>query len=274
MREVVTVLAAPLAAYCFGIHLIDFYRKRGAVKTNYRGVETAPALGPALLLSYLVAAAAALWLGGEPFVWISWTMVLLGFSLLGLWDDLFEDDTSGFRGHFGAGWRGGLTAGLLKVVTAGLVALIFTATLEQPLPRQALAFFVILLSANGINLMDRRPGRALKVFFISGALFIFLARPPAAAAQLLLPLMAAALAAAYFDLSAEGMLGDCGANLLGAALGITAVLFLPLSAQLILLAAWAGVHLLSEKISLSNLIEESSLLRYLDGLGRSREKLP
>ena len=91
--------------------------------------------------------------------------------------------------------------------------------------------------------------------------------------RLLLPWLAAALVVAPWDLDAEGMLGDCGANLLGAVLGVGAVLALPLPAQLGLLFFWLAVNLSSEVVSFSRLIEEVPLLRFLDLLGRSREKI-
>ncbi len=272
MTEALTVLAVPLGAYWIGRRLIELYHRRGTVKANYRGLSIAPALGPALLLGYLAAAAAGSWLGNDETLWLPVTVVLLGSSLYGLWDDFLDEKVSGFKGHFRTGIQGGLSAGLLKVITAVLVALIFSGVLPVPLPQRALAIFLIILSANGINLLDRRPGRALKVFFLIGLLLIVLGKPADGAARLLLPLMAAALALAPLDLLADGMLGDCGANLLGAALGAAAVLYLEPQTQLIFAAAWGAINLISERVSISSVIEKNSFLRYLDGLGRRGEK--
>lgn len=273
MTEVLIILAVPLGTYWVGRRLIELYRRRGAVKTNYRGLSIAPALGPALLLGYLAAAAAGSWLGNKETPWLPVTVVLLGSSLYGLWDDFLEESVSGFTGHFRAGLEGGLSAGLLKMITAVLVALIFTGVLPVALPQRLLALFLILLSANGINLLDRRPGRAIKVFFFFGLLLILFAKSADGAALLLLPLLAAALALAPLDFLAEGMLGDCGANLLGAALGTAAALYLEPQVQLFFVAAWGAVNLISERVSISSIIEKNSLLRYLDGLGRRGEKL-
>jgi UDP-GlcNAc:undecaprenyl-phosphate/decaprenyl-phosphate GlcNAc-1-phosphate transferase len=273
LTEALTILAVPLGTYWMGLRLLDLYRRRGAVKANYQGLSIAPALGPALLLGFLAAAAAGSWLGNTEVPWIPVTVVLLGVALYGLWDDFLDETVRGFTGHFRTGLQGGLSAGLLKVITALLVALIFTGALPAALPQRILALFLILLSANGINLLDRRPGRAIKVFFFLGLLLILFGRPAAGAAQLLLPLMAAVLALAPFDFMAEGMLGDCGANLLGAALGAAAVLFLEIPAQLFFAAVWSGVNLISERVSISSIIDQNRLLRYLDKLGRREEKL-
>jgi len=264
------LLLAPFA-YGLAASLIAFYSGRSLVKTNYRGLPVPPALGPALLLGFLAAAAGIAWSGGSPPGLTAFAMLLSGAAFFGLWDDLVADQVSGFKGHFKELFKGRLSAGLLKVITATLLALFFTGSLALPLPRRMAALFLILLSTNGINLLDRRPGRALKLFFLLALLIIFLAGSAAEAARLLLPLLTAALAAAPFDLNGRAMLGDSGANLLGAALGAAAVLYLSFPAQMALLLFWGGVNILSEYISISTLIEKSGWLRYLDWLGRPGE---
>lgn len=264
------LLLTPLVSAVTGRCMIEFYRSAGAVGMNYRGEAIPAALGPALLLGYLPGAAAVQWLGGAA-PSFALLFLLLGFALLGLWDDLISEKTRGFKGHFGALRRGRLTAGFLKAFTALLVTLLFAGSLPLPPGRQVLALLLLLLSANGLNLFDRRPGRALKLFFAGALLLIFLTREPGPAARMLLPLVVGALAVAPLDLAGRGMLGDCGANMLGALLGAGAVLFLPAAPQLLLLVAWAALHLFCEFSSLSEVIERSALLRCLDQLGRFRE---
>ena len=65
------------------------------------------------------------------------------------------------------------------------------------------------LSANALNQLDTKPGRALKAFFLASALLGFRPRKAVAAAVLLAP----------YDLREMAMLGDSGANALGALLG-------------------------------------------------------
>ena len=169
MSDALILLVAPIWAFWIGRRLIEFYGVRGAVKANYRGKKISPALGPALLLGYLPVAAVSIWTGGEVILWLSAGTVALGVSLFGLWDDLIEDRTSGFKGHFGAGLRGKMTSGLLKVITAVPVAAIFTGSLPLPPLQRLTALLLILLSANGLNLLDRRPGRSIKAFFFGCA---------------------------------------------------------------------------------------------------------
>lgn len=252
--------------------LTTFYCGRGITKVNYRGIKITPALGPALILAYLPVLVMEL-LRGEYFSRVlALSVLLLGISLCGLWDDLIDEQVSGFKGHLGALFKGQLTAGLLKMITAFWVGLIFVAALDDiAAGERVLALFLVLLSANGLNLFDRRPGRSLKVFF-GGMLLILLLARAGGALEIFLPLLAIGLVIAPFDFNAEGMLGDCGSNMLGAALGAAAVYYLSLHWQWAMLLGWVALHGYAEFGSISNLIERSSLLSRLDKMGRSREK--
>jgi len=131
--------------------------------------------------------------------------------------------------------------------------------------------------ANLLNLFDLRPGRAIKVAVLSAALIAAggsrtgsgasVAAPPAAAGPALLPPLAAALALLPEDLGERAMLGDCGANALGAMLGAAAA-GLPRAARIALLAGITGLTAASEKVSFTKVIERTPALRRLDMLGR------
>ena len=69
------------------------------------------------------------------------------------------------------------------------------------------------------------------------------------------------------DLGERAMLGDCGANALGAMLGASAA-GLPRPARIALLAGIAGLTAASEKVSFTKVIERTPALRWLDMLGR------
>ncbi len=116
-----------------------------------------------------------------------------------------------------------------------------------------------------LNLFDLRPGRAIKVALLASA-GLALAGPraraglaaPAGAAAALLP----------EDLGERAMLGDCGANALGAMLGVTAAATLPRPARLAVFAAVGGLTLASEKVSFTKVIARTAPLNWLDMLGR------
>jgi hypothetical protein len=70
------------------------------------------------------------------------------------------------------------------------------------------------------------------------------------------------------DLGERAMLGDGGANALGAMLGAAAAVSLPRPARLALLAGIAGLTAASEKVSFTKVIASTPALHWLDMLGR------
>ena len=80
--------------------------------------------------------------------------------------------------------------------------------------------------------------------------------------------MGAALALLPEDLGERAMLGDAGANALGALLGAGAAAALPRPARIAVLAAVAGLTAASEVVSFTKVIERTPPLRWLDMLGR------
>jgi hypothetical protein len=64
------------------------------------------------------------------------------------------------------------------------------------------------------------------------------------------------------------MLGDGGANALGAMLGATAAITLPRTARLGVLAVIVGLTAASEKVSFTKVIERTGPLHWLDMIGR------
>ncbi len=70
------------------------------------------------------------------------------------------------------------------------------------------------------------------------------------------------------DLGERSMLGDGGANALGAMLGTAAATSLPRPARAAALGVVAGLTAASEVVSFSRVIERTGPLRWLDMLGR------
>jgi UDP-N-acetylmuramyl pentapeptide phosphotransferase/UDP-N-acetylglucosamine-1-phosphate transferase len=193
----------------------------------------------------------------------------LSFVVLGLVDDLVEDPggSRGFRGHLRALASGRLTGGGIKLLGGALAGLL-VASLATPGDRPAWAVLlgglVVASAANTANLLDLRPGRCAKVFlplWVVGCLL-----DPGGGAWSA-GLAGAALAALPFDLREEGMLGDAGANALGAVVGtlfLAGPIWLLWAAAAVLLA----LQLASERVSFSRVIEANRVLRAADRLGR------
>jgi len=163
-------------------------------------------------------------------------------AALGLADDLWSGPERGFRAHL----RTGHTTGMLKLVGIPLVGLAAT--------RKVSGALLVGLSANFVNQLDTRPGRALKAYLI-GALAT---RAPVGLAVLLLP----------YDLREKVMLGDAGSNALGAMLGLSSVSRLTGKSRWLAIGALAGLTLIGERRSLGKLIERTPGFCALDRLGR------
>jgi hypothetical protein len=137
--------------------------------------------------------------------------------------------------------------------------------------------------ANLLNLFDLRPGRAIKVMLLSAGLISIVdagvgaggtgadstgaGRGACAAAAVAAP-VGAALALLPADLQERAMLGDAGANALGAMLGVAAATALPRPARIGLLAGIVTLTGLSEKVSFTRVIARTPALNWLDMLGR------
>jgi len=72
-------------------------------------------------------------------------------------------------------------------------------------------------------------------------------------------------------LGERGMLGDAGANAMGALAGYLLAVSLPLWGLAVSAAVLLALNVASEKISFSKVIASFGPLRWIDGLGRSHE---
>jgi len=248
-------------------------------RSNYRGEPVVTAAGVVLPLVLLVveggrALAGAVGTGTRVGLTGGRTLVLLavlGFGLLGTLDDLVGGgDPRGFRGHVAALLRGRLTLGGMKLVGGVAVALVAVAPAAGRSGGRLVAdAALVALSANLGNLLDRAPGRVTKAGAVG---FAVLAVGTVGAHVLgaVAVVMGAALALFRDDLRERLMLGDVGANALGAALGIGVVLACAPGTRTTVLIVVAALNLLSEVVSFSRAIDAVPPLRFLDRVGRRR----
>jgi UDP-GlcNAc:undecaprenyl-phosphate GlcNAc-1-phosphate transferase len=175
-----------------------------------------------------------------------------GVAVLGLIDDLAPAQPRGLRGH--------ATAGRL---TTGHGKAIGTAALALAVTKDAREAATITLAAHVFNVLDLRPGRAIKAF---AALLI--ATPNAASVREIAPYAGPLLVLGAYDVRERAMLGDTGSTLLGALAGEHLVMTLDARGMVAAASSLALITLVAELTSLSALIDRVPPLRALDWLGR------
>ncbi|MFE1954504.1 hypothetical protein ACFW9D_29005 [Streptomyces sp. NPDC059524] len=182
-------------------------------RENHAGRTVDLCAGPAT-----AAGIAAGVLAGPPGTRAAALVAVLAAGACGGYDDVAgaDDPRRGFRAHLGALREGELTSGAVKLFGISAAGLVAGALLKERTVDRVLAGVVVAGTAHLLNLVDVRPGRAAQAALVLGAPGLL--RGPLAAAP-----MAAAAAVLPDDLAERGMLGDCGAHALGAALGVAVV---------------------------------------------------
>jgi hypothetical protein len=206
-----------------GRQLLDLLLATGPLAVNHRGLRI-PLVG---------------WLVG-----IRRNAAVTAVAVLGLADDLWSGEERGLRAHM----RAGRTTGMLKLVGIPLVGLVATRSLAGGI--------LVAGSANLMNQLDTKPGRAVKAYTLA-ALAV---RAPLGIVVLLAP----------YDLRERVMLGDAGSNALGALLGLKSVDRLHGWGRWAAALAVAGFNVAGERRSLGELIERTPVLREFDAWGRVR----
>lgn len=239
-------------------------------RTNHRGEPVTLLEGPALAAGALAALALP---AGPGRARAGAALAVAGAAALGAYDDLAGDAGSkGLRGHLAALRRGRVTTGSVKVVGLALTGLA-AAGLARPVhPTRGPAAramdllvggVVVAGTANLVNLLDLRPGRALKTVLL-------LTAPLSASAGWSLAAVAGGAASGLLrdDLAERSMLGDTGANAVGALLGVAAVAGTGPRGRWAAAAALVALTLASERVSFSTVIDRTPGLRELDRFGR------
>jgi UDP-N-acetylmuramyl pentapeptide phosphotransferase/UDP-N-acetylglucosamine-1-phosphate transferase len=244
-------------------------------RENYRGRMLACPLGlvvVAAAVGALIPLAVAQQAAGGVFrPELGWIVVyVLGVAFLGLADDALADRARGWRGHAAAVMRGDFSTGALKAIGSAGLALYAMARPDVGAARFALGAAVLVLATNAFNLLDLRPGRAVKAFVLLGVGLTL-------GSGELVPLWAVGLfvgpvlVVGIYDVRELGLLGDTGANVVGAVAGAWLVLTLSDVGLVIALVGLAGVTAYGEFRSISEFVERTPGLRHLDSVGRPRD---
>ncbi len=246
----------------------NLLRRIKMVRPNYRDTEIPVGFGlfPLIWSEPLIIAVGILDRDHSSLLF-SFALLIGGLGLLGFIDDRWGDrSATGLRGHLKKFIDGEITTGFVKAV-GGLTLSICVCKygLDQSWKSSLVSGLIIALSANMLNLLDLRPGRASGTFLLVSMLLL---ATMWSRHQFITPLMILAVPVIILherDCRARAMMGDCGSNSLGAALGISSVLLFPgWVAHALMLLVLVGLHLLAEKISFTKVIAGNPILSKLD----------
>ncbi len=257
--------------------LLNMLLESGAVRKNYLGNDIPVSVGISFPVSLILVFLFYALIQRYDFSFHIYLIGIISICFLGFIDDMLgQRDTLGFKGHFGALFKGRLTTGGLKALGGGIIAFFIALSLSglESLSNGwvdiLLNTLIIALFTNMLNLLDLRPGRAIKgyLFFL---LLIILMAVGRVNWVLITPLLGIILVYFPVDLKARAMMGDAGSNVLGLTLGYYSIIFLSLPYRIAVLIFLIAMHIYTEKFSLTWTIERVPLLRLIDHAGRSRE---
>jgi UDP-GlcNAc:undecaprenyl-phosphate/decaprenyl-phosphate GlcNAc-1-phosphate transferase len=255
---------------------ISDMRRSGLARENYRGRRVAFPAGAVLVACSLIALAPLAVLDDRADLDLlepdlrRWAVYVFGVALLGLIDDALgahESAPRGWRGHARAIAAGRFSTGAIKAIGALALAAYATSGLGDRDFAYVADLALLLLTTNLFNLLDLRPGRVEKVF---GALLavlcvvVWTAEP----LELLGIFIGPVLVVAAYTLRERAMLGDTGANLVGALAGVSLLVTLGETGRYVALGVVVALNIYGEFRSISRTIEGVPLLRSLDSLGR------
>ena len=196
----------------------------------------------------------------------------LGSGAFGALDDLAGDGASkGLRGHLGAAAQGRVTTGLVKMLGIGATGLVAAALADRRRDDVGavdtlVGGAVVAAPANLVNLLDLRPGRALKVTVLSPPRCCWAAARPGADRR------AAAAGAALGVLAPTSRAPPCSATPAPTPRGPSSAARCSTRTgrrgRLVALVVLAALTLASEKVSFTRVIESTPGLRELDAWGR------
>jgi UDP-GlcNAc:undecaprenyl-phosphate/decaprenyl-phosphate GlcNAc-1-phosphate transferase len=265
-----------VVAAAFAGPWISDMRRTGLARDNYRGRRVAFPAGAVLVACSLIALAPLAILDDRADVDLldpdlrRWAVYVLGVALLGLLDDALgahESAPRGWRGHARALAAGRFSTGVIKAIGALALAAYATSGLGDRDFAYVADLLLLLLTTNLFNLLDLRPGRVEKVF-VALLAALCIGALTAEPLELLGIFIGPVLVVAAYTLRERAMLGDIGANLVGALAGVALLVTLGETGRYVALGVVAALNIYGEFRSISRTIDGVPLLRSLDSLGR------
>jgi len=202
------------------------------------------------------------------------TVFIFGLGCLG-WIDDFQGNTEikGLKGHFRAFFvERKITSGLLKAIGGTLLSIYVSFSMFQgQIIEGIVSSLLLIFSIHLFNLLDVRPSRCIKSFWLFLALFVlpFVVNVPTIMFTYIFPILLSTSLLFHLDRRRIIMLGDTGSNVLGGVYGFLVISYTPIGVQWFVLILFAMLGLISEKFSFTRYINNSPWLSKIDRWGVS-----
>ncbi|WP_069649494.1 hypothetical protein [Caloranaerobacter ferrireducens] len=266
-RILILILSVILSHFLIKI-FYNLFKKNNFLFSNYELRKIPSCMGIVFVITQIITSFLSIMLIKINCIIVFYYLTCMLFiAVISLLDDLVGDcKIKGFKGHILNLFKGNVTTGVLKAITGFICSFFISYFISTGLNELMINTIILVLSINFINLLDLRPGRAVKMTII-----------------LIIPLLLSQLSRNIFilmstlgflvvylpkDLKGNMMLGDIGANTLGWTLGVQLVISMDLMIKFIVLILLIIIHIIAEKYSISRIIKSNRILNYIDQLGR------
>lgn len=264
--QVVSMMLSAFAARLFIPGIFKMLKNGGMVVKNYKGHLVVTSMGLSLIFPCVLNITFFMAIGIEA-EFMTFFIVITSLALVGFIDDVVGDATiKGIKGHVSELINGRISTGGIKLIMGVSVGLLISSYYHKSLIAWAIYGMLFSLWVNFINLMDLRPGRAIKAFLLASIVLMIFGG--FSNIWMFIPLMAALPFYIKGEMEERYMLGDAGSNLLGGIAGLYAVETVSLIPAAAMAAVLLLIHAISEYYSLSRFIESIPPLRFIDELGR------
>ena len=159
-----TVAVSSISFLALKKRILYFLKKKNLTKQNYTGNQVLGSGGLLILIPCILAILPCFLISPSSLLPLFITM-MLALAFCGMLDDLLGDSSSkGLIDHIGRLLDGSFSSGILKALTGGLIGFFLAWSEYHGWVYLILDTFVFALSVNTINLLDLKPGRAIKGF--------------------------------------------------------------------------------------------------------------
>lgn len=255
-------------------HIFILFQQKNWITTNYKGESVIQSFGLNLMIHYL------LYLFGwfliirlvnkeiNLFFEALFCLLVIVLTFMGWIDDHFgTKEIRGLRGHFRAlFYEKKITSGFIKAMLGSVISIYVGYFFSSDLITWLFAASILVLSIHFFNLLDVRPGRTIKSFW----LLLLVVLPLISIHYLLtlaLPILLSTLILFHYDRHRLAMIGDVGSNVLGGIFGFYLLLSTSLLIQFLFFSCFLLLALLSEKYSFTTYINNTPWLSRLDNWG-------